>query len=96
MTTRKTGQRKTDLSGEPIAEVIKKAKSLIRSDYGGQNPQETIKKILKDHGVDAGPKSLDAIKELVEKQIEGCRKRAFPRMDEAIRRTQLLDREVMN
>ena len=41
---------------------------------------------MKEHGVDAGPKSLAAIKELIEDQVESCRKRIFPRIDEIIQR----------
>jgi len=87
MTERKIGQRKTDLSGESTAEVLKKAKTLIRTDFGGSpDPESVIKKKLLAVGIEAGPKSCAAIKKLLEEQVDSCRKRAFPRIDEAIRR----------
>jgi len=86
MTTRKNGQRKTDLSGESTDEVQKKAKSLCRTDWGGKDADTVIKKKLADAGVNAGPKAIEAVKKIAEEQVEGCRKRMFPRMDEVIKR----------
>ena len=63
---RKVGERKTDLSSESDSEVLKKAKSLIRTDFGGSSdPCEVIRKKMKEeYGVDAGPKSCAAIKKM--------------------------------
>ena len=85
--TRKPGQKKTDLSDESSDRVLKVSKQMIRADYGGSsNPLEVIRKKMKEKGINAGPKSQAAIKEYVEEQIESCRKRAFPRIDEVIDR----------
>jgi hypothetical protein len=86
---RKVGKRKTDLSGESDAEVLKKAKQLIRTDFGGSsNPLEVIQKKMKEEGVDAGEAACKAIKKLLEEQVESCRRRTTPRLDEAIRRAE--------
>lgn len=86
---RKIGQRKTDLSGETDAEVIKKAKSLVRTDFGGaSDPLAAIGKKMQEKGITTGPQSQQAIKELLEEQVESCRKRVFPRLDESIRRAE--------
>lgn len=87
---RKAGKRKTDLSGESDAEVLKKAKQLIRTDFGGSSdPLEVIRKKMEEKGIKpVGPASCKAIKELLEEQVESCRKRTTPRLDEAIRRAE--------
>jgi hypothetical protein len=87
--TRKAGQRKTDLSDETDAELLKKAKPLIRTDWGGSSdPESVIKNQLKSDGIVAGPKLPTLIRKMVEKQVESCRKRINPRLDEAIRRAE--------
>ncbi len=86
MYQRKSGQKKTDLSDETSERILKVAKSMIRVDYGGSDPLEVIRKKMKEKGVDAGPQSQAAIKEIIEEQIESCRKRQFPRIDEVINR----------
>lgn len=93
--SRKIGQRKQDLSGESTAEVLKKAKALIRTDWGGKDPDEVIRKKLEAAGVQAGPKSLAAIRQIAEEQVEGCRRRTSARMDEAIRRAEAESAEVL-
>lgn len=85
-TERKAGQAKPDLSDESTAEVLKKAKSLIRTDWGGQDSDDVIRQRMAEAGVMAGPKSVKAIRDIAEKQVEGCRKRLERRLDEAIRR----------
>ncbi len=82
----KSGRRKEDLSDESTAKVLKISKSLIRSDHGGQNAEEQIKKKAAEAGIELGPKGTAFVKKMIEDQIESCRKRAFPRLDEAIRR----------
>lgn len=83
---RKPGQRKTDLSDETGSEVLKKAKTLIRTDFGGRDAVTVIITKMKDKGIECGPKSAQAIKELCEEQVSGCRARANHRLDEAIAR----------
>jgi hypothetical protein len=83
---RKAGQAKLDLSDESTAEVLKKAKSLIRTDWGGQDSHDVISQRMAEAGVMTGPKSVKAIRDIVEKQVEGCRKRVERRLNEAIRR----------
>ena len=86
MVKRKPGSRKTDLSSETSPKVLKTSKSLVRTDWGGQDPEKQIRKRAKEMGIDFGPKSCDLVKKLCEEQVESCRKRAFPRIDEVIRR----------
>lgn len=88
--SRKPGRRKTDLSDETPVQILKKAKPLIRTDFGGADPLEVIRKRMAARGVVAGPKSCAAIKELLEEQAESDRKRIFPRIDAAIERLELL------
>jgi hypothetical protein len=84
---RKRGRRKTDLSDESSVKVLKVAKSLVRTDFGGsKDPLGVIQKKMADRGIEAGPKSCQAIKELLEDMVDGTRKRLFPRIDEVIHR----------
>jgi hypothetical protein len=63
------------------------AKQLIRTDFGGSpDPIGVLRKKFASAGIDAGDKSLKFVKELLEETVDSCRKRAFPRIDEAIRR----------
>jgi hypothetical protein len=86
MTDRKNGRRKIDLSDESTAKVLKTAKTLIRTDWGGRDPDEQIKKEAEEAGIDWGPKSRELARKIAERHVESCRKRQFPRIDEAIRR----------
>lgn len=87
MASRKTGKKKDDYSDETTEELLKKAKSLIRTDFGGSSaPEAVIKKKLAAEGIDAGPKTCAAVKKLLEEGAESNRRRIFPRIDEAIRR----------
>lgn len=84
---RKAGTRKTDLSEETNSQLIKTAKQMVRADFGGQpDPLEVIRRFMESEGVVAGPKSCLAIRKYIERQIDACRKRQFPRLDEVIRR----------
>lgn len=84
---RKAGKRKEDLSDESTSHILKIAKQLVRTDFGGSSdPLEVIRKKMMKKGVKAGPQSCTAIKELLEEQVKGCRDRIGPRIDEAIRR----------
>lgn len=83
---RQPGRRKIDLSDESSAEVLKKGKGLIRSDWGGQDPDEQIKKKALEEGLDLGPQTRKFIEKEVTRQIESCRKRINHRIDEVIRR----------
>jgi hypothetical protein len=87
-TNRKVGRPKEDLSSESGEELIKKTKSLIRTDWGGKDPLTIIKQQMAERGIDAGPKSCQAILEICKNQVEGCRKRTERRHDEAISRFQ--------
>ena len=82
----KQGERKTDLSDESTAVVLKKSKTLIRSDWGGQMSLYVIKNKLKELHANSSITNCRAVKKIVEEQIAGCRKRVFPRVDEAIKR----------
>ena len=84
--TRQVGRRKLDLSDESTSKVLKTAKTLLRTDWGGQIPDEQIEKKAAKLKLKLGPKTRDFIRELCEEQVESCRRRAFPRIDEAIRR----------
>jgi hypothetical protein len=86
MIVRKVGERKQDLSNESSAKVLKTAKTLIRTDFGGKDPDEQIQKFAAQEGVVWGPKSCAIAKKLCEKQVDGCRKRTTPRIDEIIKR----------
>ncbi len=81
------GKRKQDLSDESTATVLKVCKSLFRTDFGGQaDKSAVVRKKLAAYGIDAGPITCAAVIKLCEEQVESCRRRCFPRMDEAIRR----------
>jgi hypothetical protein len=80
------GQRKTDLSDEPTSKVLKVAKQLVRTDFGGKNPDEVIRKKALELGLDLGPKTRAFVLAIAEEQVAACRKRAFPRINEAILR----------
>ena len=85
---RRPGQRKDDLSDETTERLLKVAKSLVRTDFGGSGDSEAfIKKKAADEGLDLGPRTCAFIKKFLEHQVEGCRKRIGPRLDEAIRRS---------
>jgi hypothetical protein len=84
---KKIGQAKPDLNGESTAEVAAKAKSLIRTDWGGKDPDEVIRKKMLARGIDAGPQSVQAIREIAEEQVEGCRRRTARRLDEIVKRS---------
>ena len=83
----KRGEKKGDLSGENTAQLLKWVKRMIYVDYGGKADRVGLiqRKLLK-HGIKAGPRSCQAIMALLEDVAAGCRKRTFPRLDEAIRR----------
>lgn len=85
-TVRLPGQRKSDLSDEPTSKVLKVAKQLVRMDFGGKNPDEVIRKKALEAGLELGPKTRAFILSVVEEQVAACRKRAFPRINEAIMR----------
>lgn len=83
---RKPGRRKADLSDETTPKVLKTSKTLIRTDWGGQDPDEQIRKKAAEVGLDLGPKTREFVRLLCEEQVEACRRRAFPRIYEAVRR----------
>jgi len=91
MTDRARGRRKTDLSDEESSKVLKVAKSLIRTDFGGQDPDDQIRKKAEAEGLDLGPKTRAFIRTMCEDQVESCRKRVFPRIDEIIRRSEVAE-----
>ncbi len=80
------GQRKIDLSDEPTVKVLKVAKQMLRTDFGGKNPDEVIKKKALEIGLDIGPQTRAFILSIAEEQVAACRKRAFPRINEVITR----------
>lgn len=84
---RAPGKRQTDLSGETTQVVLKKAKSLIRVDFGGKkNGADVISQKMAALGYPVTSDQSEAIKKLMSDQVASCRKRIYPRIDEAIRR----------
>jgi hypothetical protein len=69
---------------EPIDMVLKKSKPLMRKDFGGRNAITTI--MQKIHCTEA---QAYQIKLLLDEQIDGCRKRVYPRIDDVVERIQL-------
>ena len=61
METRKPGRRKTDLSDESDSELIAKAKPLIRTDHGGKDALNIIRKKMVSMGTPVG---VDACKNI--------------------------------
>ena len=86
MPNRRPGQRKPNYDDETTEKVLKTSKTLCRADHGGQDACEAIRKKAREEGLEIGPKTADFIKKQIEEQIESCRKRMFPRIDEAIKR----------
>lgn len=83
----KSGARKANYDDESSSRVLKTAKSLVRTDFGGQpDPAEVIRKRFAEHGIQAGPLTCSLVKSMLEEQVASCRKRIFPRIDEVIRR----------
>jgi len=91
---RKVGQAKPDLSDESTAELLKKTKSLLRTDFGGKDPLSVIHEKMAAEGVQAGPKSCQAIRKLMEGVAKGDRDRTERRLNEAIRRCETGDDSV--
>ena len=83
---RKPGAKKEDLSDESTAKLLKVAKQLVRKDFGGKNPLQSIEGKMAAKGVECGPVSCQAILDIIEEQINGIKKRQFDRLDEAIKR----------
>jgi hypothetical protein len=81
---RKAGERKRSYADEPTAKLLKTAKTLIRVNYGGNDPTEVVRAKLAESGVNAGPVTVAAIVSMLEQMAETCRRAAFPRIDEAI------------
>ena len=87
MTKRKVGQRKEDLSNESLEKVLKTAKSLIRTDFGGtHDPILLIIKKAQSEGLQFGPDEASFAKRLAEEQVASCRERTDPRMNEIVYR----------
>ncbi len=84
--TRKRGQRKPSFGDEDDARLVKTAKSMVRTDWAGRDPLEQIRAKLRERGVEAGLVSCAAILSIIEAQVDACRKRQFPRLDELLRR----------
>lgn len=80
------GSRKNDLSDESTVKVLKVAKQMLRTDFGGKNPDDVIKKKALAEGLEIGPKTRAFILAIAEEQVASCRKRAYPRINEAISR----------
>lgn len=92
-TVRKRGCATKDFSKVKTYNVLKKANPLLRTDWGGsKQPLEVIKKKLAERGCNiSSDKTLQAIKEICEEQVAGCRKRVSRRINEAINRCIELD-----
>lgn len=84
---RKPGKRNEDLSTDSSVKHLKIAKQFIRTDFGGsKDPLKVIHDKMASKGIEAGPKSCQAIKDYLEEQVNACRLRQFHRIDEVIRR----------
>jgi len=83
---RKSGERKQDLSDEPTIKVLKIAKTLIRTDWGGSNPLSVIKDKLKANNGKHDKATCIATRLIVEEQVASCRQRSNPRLNEVIAR----------
>lgn len=82
----KPGQKKESLSEETTVRMLKRVKQFVRCDFGGQDPLTTIRGKMKAEGINCNEKSQRAIHKIVTEQVEGCRRRSFPRINEAIKR----------
>jgi hypothetical protein len=80
------GKGKVDLSGESTSRILKTAKTLIRTDFGGKNALEQIKKKALEKNLELGPQTCAFIKGLCENQVSGCRIRTSAHLDEVINR----------
>jgi hypothetical protein len=76
----------SDFCNEHSDESLGKVKQFARTDWGGKNAIDQIKKKFKAEGIDCGDHSAAIVKKICEQQVEGVRKRQFPRIDEVIRR----------
>jgi hypothetical protein len=83
---RQVGQKKDNYDDETTAEVLKKCKSLFRTDWGGKDPIKQVQRIFSLGGIKCGEKSAAIVVEICKSQIESTKKRAFPRIDEVIDR----------
>jgi hypothetical protein len=85
-------QRKTERLSE-VSRLTKNAKQFVRRDYGGQDQIESVLKIIDDkiasEGIFLSKDAKIAVAKLLidqgKKQIESCRKRTTPPLDEIIR-----------
>lgn len=83
---RKIGQRKENFNDEKLSDSLKKVKQLIRCDWGGKDAKEQLAKQMFELGVKCGPQSITAFMTIMDRQMEGSRKRTAPRLDDAIQR----------
>ena len=83
---KKVGQRKENYDDETTAELLKKTKPQIHTDWGGKDALDQISKKMAAKGISCGERSCEAILEIVKEQIDSIRQRINPRFDEAIRR----------
>lgn len=83
---RRVGVRRDFYADESTAKLLKTTKSLIKVNYGGQDPAEVVRAKLAESGVNAGPVTVAAVVSMLEQTAETCRRGAFPRIDEAIAR----------
>ena len=83
---RKIGQRKENFDDEKLTDSLKKVKQLIRCDWGGKDAKEQLAKQMLELGIKCGPESITAFLAIMDRQMEGSRKRTAPRLNDAIRR----------
>lgn len=84
MSNTKPGTKKENYDDESSAKVLKTAKTLVRTDWGGHDALEVIRKKAADKGIELGPMTLEFIKTMVEEHVASVRKRIFPRIDAVI------------
>jgi hypothetical protein len=74
--------------------LVNTTKTLIRTDWGGQPPQEIISNKAREQGLELNPQLLELIQSIAEDQVAGCRKRVSYRMNEIYRRLENTNQDV--
>lgn len=83
---RRPGQRKESFDDESNVDLIHNIRKMIRTDFGGKDHVEWVRQTLERHNVHPSDRAANAILDVLRKQVEACRKRVGPRLDELIKR----------
>ncbi len=84
--TRKPGARTENYNVVSISSSLNQVKKLTRTDFGGHSAVKVLSNKATAHKLDFGERSLVFIKDICVDQVESCRKRTNPRLDNAIDR----------